>query len=165
MKRPYQYIRLYRKDIYSEDDVSYTGCGVDKFDRFSATVDLEQVYAIEASYIDKSRVTVMETLGGTRILALVSYPEMLVEFYDYQLNFIYKQSDLPKVMRKQMSEKAYTALMAIRCGFVTGNLPKKGRGMLSPRSWRIYFRILCFFQPKWEVRMYDFLKPLYDQQN
>lgn len=56
-------------------------------------------------------------------------------------------------------------LFAYRCDYIThtigGNpITKKGMGYLNHRQWRFYFKVLCFFRPKYRNAMLHLLKQI-----
>lgn len=59
---------------------------------------------------------------------------------------------------KRIKRGASIALMALRCEFISGPpLTPKGRGLLSPKQWRLVNRIRCAMFPQWQKDMLSFL--------
>lgn len=64
-------------------------------------------------------------------------------------------------MKNKMPFGAKIYLYALRCEYIKltdGGLTDKGKGFLSPKMWRAWFRVLCFFDRRYGVAMYKFLK-------
>lgn len=64
-------------------------------------------------------------------------------------------------MKDKLPIDAKIYLYALRCEYIKlfdSRLTVRGRGIFSPGLWRIWFRALCFFNKKYGVAMYKFLK-------